>query len=185
MDPAERQQYHRQQSPELAINCISNFSNLRYLDLRFSGANSDEPIDLSPLGRCRLIHQLDLQGPNTNIVKDICNYLRLKCLALGGCELDDEMTEAIIKNRNIESIQFNFCSVSAEQLQSLKGMENLQSIHFFQCQPKENEDGTFDFEVKPMAGGFLAIEEGFRPLKAKAAAWLRKELPGVSISGLN
>ncbi len=184
LDPAERRQYHREQSPELAIRCISNFSNLHYLSLGFSGSKTYEPIDLSPLGRCRRIHQLELTRPNAAIVKDICKHVRLKCLTLNGCVLEHEMIEAITTNRHVESSQFNFCAITAKQLQSLKGMENLRRIHFSLCRPIEKEDGSFDFQIEPVTGGKLTIEELDSPLKAKAREWLQKELPGVTISGL-
>ena len=185
LDPAERHQYHRAQSPELVIRCISNFLNLRYLSLSFSGSNPYEPIDLSPLVRCRGIRQLELSGPNAQIVKDICKHVKLKCLALNGCELEDEMIEAITTSSHIESIQFNFCAITAKQLQSLKGMENLRRIHFFDCRPIEKKDGSFDFQIEQMTGGKpFTIVEHHSPLKAKAREWLQKELPGVTISGL-
>jgi len=185
LDPAEREKFHREQSPELAIQCISEFSNLHYLDLRFGGTDSGERIDLSPLARCRRIHQLELHRPNTEIVKDICEHTRPKCLALGGCVVNEEMIEAIATNKNIESIQFNFCTITAKQLQALSGMESLSNVHFFHCKPTLNKDGSFDFQVEPMKGGFATIDEGESQLKAKANAWLKKSLPGVSVSGLD
>ena len=187
LDPADRQKYHREQSPELAIRCISNFSMLHYLDLRFPGSDMYEPIDFSPLRRCRRIHQLELHRPNSEIVKDICKHVKLKCLALCACELENEMIEAITANRHIESIQFNFCAINAQQLQLLKGMENLRRIHFFECQPIEKTDGSFDFKIELWkgGGGFVTVDEHQSQLKAKANAWLKMELPGVIISGLN
>ena len=187
LDPADRRQYHREQSPELAIHCISNFSKLHYLDLRFHGSDTYELIDFSPLGRCRRIHQLELHRPNSEIVKDICKHVKLKCLALCFCELKNEMIEAITANRHIDTIQFNFCAINAQQLQALKGMENLRLIHFFQCQPIEKTDGSFDFKIEQMTGGWgpKQNEEHDGPLKAKANNWLKMELPGVIISGLN
>ncbi len=185
LDPADRQQYHPKQSPELAIRCISNFANIHYLDLRFGGSNTPEPIDFSPLSRCRRIHQLELHRPNAEIVNDICKYVKLNCLALCGCELDNEMIEAITTNSHIDQIQFNFCAINAEQLQSLKGMKNLRWIHFFQCQPKENADGSFDFLIEPMKSSFTRIDEHDSQLKARANDWLKEELAGIIISGLN
>lgn len=187
LNPAERQRYHRKQSPELAIRCISNFQSVHYLDLRFAGAGPFEAIDLSPLGRCSRIHQLELHRPNSEIVQDICTYTRPKCLAVCACELDDEMIEAIAANPCIESIQFNFCAVNARQLQSLESMESLCLIHFFQCKPIEKADGSFDFQIEPMTGGSWSVanEEHDVSQKAKAAAWLKQELPDITISGLN
>ncbi len=125
LDPAERHQYHRKQSPELAIRCISNFPNLNYLDIRFSKSNTYEPIDLSPLGRCRRIHQLELSGPNAEIVKDICKHVKMKCLAINACELELGMIEAITTNSHIESIQFNFSAITAKQLQFLRSCSKI------------------------------------------------------------
>lgn len=209
MDPSERQRHHPGQSLEMAIQCISHFPNIRTLHLSFSetdsrarqvrrrfdrrpalrlsfsGPVSRDTIDFSPLSRCKSLQQLDLHCTSPEIMEGICEHVNLRCLALDNVRLTNQMVSAITKNSQIESLQLNFCDITAEQIMSLSGMQNLRRVHFFMCMPIERDYWTFDFQAEHVSGGFALIDDNDIQMKARANEWLKKELKTVTISGLN
>jgi len=209
IDPSERQRHHPGQSPETIIRCISQFPNIRTLhlsfsgsdsrdhgvrcrfdrlpaiDLSFSGSDSRDAIDFSPLSRCKCIQQLDLQCATPGIMEGICEHVNLKCLALHNVHFTNQMVSAVAKNSQIESIQFNFCDITAEQIRSLSGMQNLRRVHFFMCMPIEKDYWAFDFQAERLSGGMAFIDDNDIQMKARAYEWLKRELKTVTITGLN
>jgi len=185
MDPSERQRYHPGQSLELTIRCISQFPNIRTLHLSFRGSDLRDPIDFSPLSRCKCIQQLDLHCAMPGIIEGICEHVNLKCLALHNVHLTNQMVSAIAKNSQIESIQFNLCDITAEQIMLLREMQNLRRVHFFLCMPIESDYWAFDFQAERVTGGFDFIDENDIQMKARAYEWLKRELKTVTITGLN
>lgn len=185
IDPSARQRHHPGQSLELTIRCIAQFPNIRSLHLSFSGSESRGAIDFSPLSRCKCMNQLDLQCAKPEIIEGICEHVNLRCLALHNVHLTNQMVSAIARNSQIESIQFNLCDITAEQIMLLRDMQNLRRIHFFMCMPIESDYWTFDFQAERVSGGIAFIDDNDIQMKARAYEWLKRELNTVTISGLN
>lgn len=182
LDPKQRNAYHREQVPQLAIDSVSNFKNAKYLDLRIEGNGQQESLDYSPLGQLENLNQLGLGRANEKEIQKLVKYSKVRKLELTGCKILPETAQAISNNRYVESISFNMCEISAE---SFSHIADIRSIHFFGCVPVPNPDGSYSFKPDPPYGGLIRPNDRqIREQSNKAFLWLTKEIPGVSISGL-
>jgi len=186
MSPDKAQKYHPERSLKLLGESLGHLRNLDYLDLRFSGDLPHDPIDLTSLSNCVGIGQLELSGASSEIVSDVVSNTTIRCLCLNNCTVDSEMISSTIKNETITTLQFNFATINGEQLKRLSKMKNLNSIHFFQCEPTISEDAlTLNLKVKPMSGSFKGSHSRISANESELIkTWFEREIPGVSISGL-